>query len=389
MAPTLARARERRRAKSLQSLGLTAVIIFDSVVLLDSRTGATVQLHGMAPALCGWKRAMLIIAHVLLALAASPAAHDPGVPAVDGGRVRVIPSVSVGRLRWAGERWRSQVIRIEGTFEPTLYATLAVALPDSLLSRREREQMAWELADIFRWEADFTRDLRPGEPYAILFERLVGLDGDVRFGRMLAAELEVRGHELDAYEFDGSDGRTSYYDANGISTHRSFLRVPVEFKRISDGFSAARFHPILKLWRKHEGIDYAAAPGSPVMSVGDGVILRAGWFGGYGKLVEIQHTNGVVTRYGHLKGFAQGIRPGVKVTQGQCVGFVGSTGLATGPHLHFEFRLNGSAADPRVVLAEEAGQPIAAEEQADFDREVTFLQSQLHAVQPQMVAARP
>jgi len=343
----------------------------------------------MAPAFDEWKRAMLIIAHALLALAASSATPDSGLPAGEGGRMRVIPSVSVGRLRPAGERWRAQVIRIEGSFESTLYATLAVALPDSLLSRREREQMAWELADIFRWEADFTRDLRAGEPYAILFERLVGMDGDVRFGRMLAAELVVRGRELDAYEFDGSDGRTSYYDADGISTHRSFLRVPVEFRRISDGFAAARFHPILRKWRRHEGIDYAAAPGSPVMSVGDGVVLRAGWFGGYGKLVEVRHTGGVVTRYGHLKGFAQGIRPGAVVTQGQCVGYVGATGLATGPHLHFEFRLNGRAADPQVVLAEEAGEPIAAEEEADFEREVTFLQSQLHAVQPQQVAARP
>jgi len=332
---------------------------------------------------------MLIITHVVLALAASPAAPGFGLPAGDGGRMHVIPSVSVGRLRPAGTRWRAQVIRIEGSFGLSLYSTLAEALPDSLLSRRERQQMAWELADIFRWEADFTRDLRSGEPYAILFERLVGADGDVRFGRMLAAELVVRGRELDAYEYDGSDGRTSYYDANGVSTHRSFLRVPVEFKRISDGFSAARYHPILKLWRKHEGIDYAAAPGSPVMSVGDGVVLRAGWFGGYGKLVEIQHTNGVVTRYGHLKGFAQGIRPGAQVTQGECLGYVGATGLATGPHLHFEFRLNGSAADPRVVLAEEGGQPIAAEEQAGFERTVTFLQSQLHAVQPQQVASRP
>jgi murein DD-endopeptidase MepM/ murein hydrolase activator NlpD len=334
---------------------------------------------------------MLIIAHVLLALAASPAAADSGLPAGDGGGVRahVVPNVSVGRLRPAGERWRAQVIRIEGIFGRTLYSTLAEALPDSLLSRREREQMAWELADIFRWEADFTRDLRPGEPYAILFERLVGMDGDVRFGRMLAAELVVRGRELDAYEYDGSDGRTSYYDANGISTHRSFLRVPVEFKRISDGFTSVRFHPILRQWRRHEGIDYAAAPGSPVMSVGDGVVLRAGWYGGYGKLVEIQHTSGVVTRYGHLKGFAQGIRPGARVSQGQCLGYVGSTGLATGPHLHFEFRLNGRAADPRVVLAEEAGEPIEAEEQAGFEREVTFLQSQLHAVQPLQVASRP
>ncbi len=288
--------------------------------------------------------------------------------------------VSVGGFQRRGERWRSQAIRVEGTFSRSLYTTLAEALPDSLLNSRERAQMAWELADLFRWEADFTRDLRTGEPYSILFERLVDQDGEVRFGRMLAAELTVSGRVLEAYEFDGPTGETSYYDGEGVSMRRSFLRVPVEFKRISAEFSSARFHPILKYWRKHEGIDYAAAPGSPVMSVGEGTVVRAGWYGGYGRLVEVSHANGVVTRYGHLKAFSRGLAVGSHVAQGQVIGYVGATGLATGPHLHFEFRINGVATDPRVALGEEPGQPIGPELFERYSQNVASLRAELHPV---------
>jgi murein DD-endopeptidase MepM/ murein hydrolase activator NlpD len=313
----------------------------------------------------------------ILLLLATPTA-DSGAGHGDVSAAVARARVSVGRFQSRGERWRSQVIRVEGTFNGSLYTSLAEALPDTLLSARERAQMAWELADLFRWEADFTRDLRAGESYSILFERLVDQDGEVRFGRMLAAELTVAGRTLEAYEFDGPTGQTSFYDGEGVSMRRSFLRVPVEFKRISAEFSSARFHPILKYWRKHEGIDYAAAPGSPVMAVGEGTVIRAGWFGGYGRLVEIAHANGVVTRYGHLKAFARGVAAGAHLSQGQCLGYVGSTGLATGPHLHFEFRINGAAADPRVVLAEEPGQPIGPELAVRYARAVAELRSELH-----------
>jgi murein DD-endopeptidase MepM/ murein hydrolase activator NlpD len=320
---------------------------------------------------------MNALVSILLILTAPHADSSAGrgyAPVVSTAHARV----SVGGFQRRGERWRSQVIRVEGTFSRSLYTSLADALPDSLLNARERSQMAWELADLFRWEADFTRDLRAGEPYSFLFERLVDQDGEVRFGRMLAAELTVAGRALEAYEFDGPNGETSYYDGQGVSMRRSFLRVPVEFKRISAEFSSARFHPILKYWRKHEGIDYAAAPGSPVMSVGEGTVARAGWYGGYGRLVEVSHANGVVTRYGHLKGFARGLAVGARVAQGQCLGYVGATGLATGPHLHFEFRINGAATDPRIALAEEPGQPIGPDLAERFARNVAELRSDLH-----------
>ncbi|MEP6571657.1 MAG: M23 family metallopeptidase, partial [Gemmatimonadota bacterium] len=181
---------------------------------------------------------------------------------------------------------------------------------------------------------------------------------------------------LEAYEFDDASGHTAYFDGAGRSLHRAFLTVPVEFKRISSGFSSARFHPILRQWRRHEGVDYAAAAGSPVMAAGDGVVLRAGLAGGYGKLVEIQHEGGIVTRYGHLRGFARGLRAGSHVSQGDCLGFVGSTGLATGPHLHFEFRIHGVATDPRLAEGDDESAAMVPD-QPGFGRQVTFLETQL------------
>ena len=259
------------------------------------------------------------------------------------------PSVVIlGSRSSAGGYWSPQVLRAEGNLNGSLYRSFALVINDSLLNARERAYMAWEIADIFRWEADFTRDIRPGDRFRLVFERLISRDGEVRYGRLLAADIVIRGQTLSAYEFDDLLGRTAFYDSEGHSLHRDFLRVPVEFKRISSDFGA-RYHPILRRWRGHEGIDYAASAGSPVMAIGDGQIVRAGNAGGYGNLVEIAHGNGLVTRYAHLRGFGPGVRPGVRVTQGQVIGFVGKTGLATGPHLHFEFRVLGVARDPNQI----------------------------------------
>jgi murein DD-endopeptidase MepM/ murein hydrolase activator NlpD len=201
----------------------------------------------------------------------------------------------------------------------------------------------------------------------VVFERLVSETGEVRFGRVLAGDLHISGKSLTAFRFE-ENGRTAFFDADGNSLRRAFLRAPVQFRRISSSFARARFHPILGISRRHEGTDYAAAPGTPVMAAGDGVVQRAGWSGGYGNLIELRHRNGITTRYGHLRGFARGVRSGARVTQGQTIGFVGSTGLASGPHLHYEFRVNGIAKDSRrVVLGN--GAPIAPAERPAFERE--------------------
>jgi murein DD-endopeptidase MepM/ murein hydrolase activator NlpD len=266
--------------------------------------------------------------------------------------------------RRPGGYWSPQVLRVEGSLAGSLYRSFALVLPDSLLNARERAYMAWEIAEIFRWQADFTREIRPGDHFRLIFERLISQDGEVRYGRLLAADITLRGQKLEAYEFDDPQGKTAFYDGDGNSLHRDFLRVPVEFKRISSEFGA-RFHPILQRWRSHEGIDYAASSGSPVMAVADGRVVRAGSAGGYGRMVEIAHGNGVVTRYAHLRGFAAGLRSGSQVTQGQVLGFVGKTGLATGPHLHFELRVRGQARDPNEITSG-AGPSVPASQRTAF-----------------------
>lgn len=244
--------------------------------------------------------------------------------------------------------WTSETVRIEGRIDNSLYEALDAQVSDDQLDAGDRVRLAWDLADVFAWQLDFTRDIQPGDRFVVLFERLVSPEGETRLGRIMASDLTMGGKLLTAIRFD-SAATGAFFDPDGNSLRRAFLRAPVEFRRISSGFSSARYHPILGTWRHHEGTDYAAAPGTPVMAAGDGVVLRAGVAGGYGNLVEIRHRNGITTRYGHLRGFARGVHAGSHVSQGQVVGYVGSTGLATGPHLHYEFRVNGAARDSRRV----------------------------------------
>ena len=275
-------------------------------------------------------------------------------------------------------RWRAEPARIEGAIDNSLYEALDAGVADSQLDGINRRRLAWDLADVYAWQIDFTRDIQPGDRFQVVYERLVSEDGEVRFGRVLASDLTISGKSLTAVRFGGGGGRLAlYYDAEGNSLRRAFLRAPVEFRRISSRFASARFHPILGLTRRHEGTDYAAAPGTPVMAAGDGVVLRAGRSGGYGNLIELRHLNGITTRYGHLRGFARGIRAGMRVQQGQVIGYVGSTGLATGPHLHYEFRVGGVAKDSRKVNLGN-GTPVAAADRPAFDQQRDSLLALLH-----------
>jgi murein DD-endopeptidase MepM/ murein hydrolase activator NlpD len=263
--------------------------------------------------------------------------------------------------------WKAEPVRIEGPIDNSLYEALDAQVPDAELDAGDRQRLAWDLADVYAWQVDFTRDIQRGDRFEVLFERLLSPDGEVRFGRVLASDLTMSGKHFTAFRFD-SGGRPAYYDADGNSLRRAFLRAPVQFRRISSSFARARFHPVLGISRRHEGTDYAADPGTPVMAAGDGVVARAGWTGGYGNMVEIRHRSGIVTRYGHLRSFARGIRSGTRVTQGQVIGYVGSTGLATGPHLHYEFRVNGAARDARRVSVGN-GAPISPVMRETFLRE--------------------
>ena len=275
----------------------------------------------------------------------------------------------LGDSVWTGteERlpWRTDTIAVHGVIASNLYA----ALDDSaanILPKGARSELAWSLADIYEYRVDMSRELQPGDAFRVLFERSQGPGGVVRIGNILAARFELSGNETDAVRFTNASGRSEYFDQTGRSMRAAFLRAPLEFRRISSTFGR-RLHPILGIWRNHTGTDYAANEGTPVRAIGDGTVIFAGRRGGYGNMIDIRHRNGIVSRYGHLHGFARGIRPGRQVAIGQTIGYVGMTGLATGPHLHFEILIDGRQRDPRTALKRDTGLPIANAEQAQFD----------------------
>jgi murein DD-endopeptidase MepM/ murein hydrolase activator NlpD len=284
--------------------------------------------------------------------------------------------------------WQSQPVTIEGRIVTSLSDALDEQVDDAVLSRQDRVRLTWDLADIFAWQVDFSRDLHTGDEFRVVAERLVAEDGEVRYGRVLAGDLVVGGHRYTAYRWSAADGRSGFYDAEGRSLRRSFLRAPLAFRRISSSLSSGRLHPILGIIRKHEGTDYAADAGTPVMAAGDGMVVRKQWTPGYGNLIEIQHTNGIVTRYGHLQGSADGVMGGSRVWQGQVIGYVGSTGLATGPHLHYEFRVNGVSRDPRTADLGD-GDPVPLADLRAFDEERSRLAALLSGMGPSYAGGTP
>ena len=273
--------------------------------------------------------------------------------------------------------WRIEQVRAAGVISSNLYEAMDAALSDDVLPADARRDLVWALASVYDWSVDFTRDIQEGDRFAVVAERLVSSEGEVRFGRVMAARLDLAGRPRYAYRLDDGD-RTEFYDDKGNSMRGSFLRAPLEYKRISSVFSRRRYQPILHVYRAHQGTDFAAAYGTPVRSVSEGTVLFAGREGGYGNLIEIRHVNGYRTRYGHLSGFADGVRTGAHVAQGQTIGFVGSSGLSTGPHLHYEVRTSsGKAVNPKVVLGVGTGAPIAVSRRAAFEAEKARLQALL------------
>ena len=297
-------------------------------------------------------------------------------PAPSEVRIRVSPTLRLAAWReadsWSAAsqpiRWQREIVRVEGPIDRSLYETLDERIPDHLLDADSRIRLAWDIADVYAWSIDFNRDIQPGDSFAVLVERETSEEGEVRTGQVLAANLFASGKHLDAFRFDVPGQGPRYFDANGVSLRRAFLRAPVEFRRISSGFSRSRRHPILGIFRRHQGTDYAAGRGTPVLAAGQGTVITAGWQGGYGNLVELRHSNGITTRYGHLQRFADGVRSGARVKQGEVIGYVGSTGLASGAHLHYEFRVNGVARDSRRMNLG-SGEPLPAALRAQFGAE--------------------
>ncbi len=262
--------------------------------------------------------------------------------------------------------WTTDTLVMHGVVHSNLYDAVNAGSGD-LLSKGARVELAWTIADIFEYRIDMSRELQDGDAVRAVFERSRSPSGAVRIGAILAAGLERSGAELQAIRFVPlGETKAEYYDQNGRSLRATFLRAPLSFRRISSVFGM-REHPILGSWRSHKGTDYAAASGTPVRSIGNGIVVFAGTRGGYGNSIDVRHQNGFVTRYGHLRGFASGVRTGTRVSMGQTVGYVGMTGLATGPHLHFEVIVGGVQRDPRTALKSNAGPPLAAAELAAFD----------------------
>ena len=258
-------------------------------------------------------------------------------------------------------------VTVSGVIHSSLYSALdhsrAADLP-----REARAELAYSLADIFEYRVDMSKDLQDGDKFHILVERLQKPNGAILVNKILGARLALSGNEMDAILFKGSPGATGeYFDATGKSLRAAFLRAPVAFRRISSIFGGRR-HPVLGIWRQHKGTDYAAAMGTPVRSIGDGVVIFAGRKGGYGNVIDVRHRNGFVSRYGHLRNFAKGIRPGAHVGIGTTIAYVGMSGLATGPHLHFEILVGGVQRDPKVALRMKGGLPLASSELGLFER---------------------
>lgn len=261
----------------------------------------------------------------------------------------------------------AQPVRKSGVIRTSLYgATDAAGIPDAVAN---------QIARIFSTDIDFHVDLRKGDRFSVVYEMLHQDGESLGAGRVLSAEFTNNGKTFEAYHFTDADGQDGYYSVDGQNRAKSFLRSPLAFSRVSSGFGG-RVHPLLKHWRQHTGVDFAAPRGTATWATADGVVEFAGVKGGYGNVVEVRHAGGVTTLYGHLSAFASNARKGMRVSQGQTIGYVGSTGWATGPHLHYEFKISGHHQDPMRVALPKA-EPLAQKYVAAFKQSAKAQSEQL------------
>ncbi len=245
--------------------------------------------------------------------------------------------------------------------------------------------LTMDLANVFGYDIDFALDIRKGDSFEVIYEEKTVEGQRVGTGNILAARFTNRGKTYSAVRYTSKDGSTSYYNADGTSMRKAFIRTPVDFARISSRFSNGRKHPILNKIRAHKGVDYAAPHGTPIKSAGDGKVLLAGRKGGYGNTVIIQHGQRYRTLYAHMQGFAKGVRNGSTVKQGQIIGYIGTTGLSTGPHLHYEFQVDGVHVDP-LGLKLPMADPIAKSEMPRFMQQSQPLMARMDEERATMLA---
>lgn len=289
------------------------------------------------------------------------------------------------------------VVRTDGPFtaqfldDPieTRIRTASAVIDSSLFQAAEAagisDAVALKLANIFGWDIDFVLDIRDGDRYTVVYEQIYQDGKKLRDGEILAAEFVNNGRAYRAVGFKSDSGRLNYYAPTGLAMRKAFLRAPVEFTRVSSRFNPHRLHPILQTIRGHMGTDYAAPIGTPVHASGDGRVSFAGRRGGYGNAILLAHTNSISTLYGHMSRFAGHVRVGTRVQQGDVIGYVGMTGLATGPHLHYEYLVNGLHKNPQTVQLPGA-EPLRGEVLHRFLSESAPLLSRLEP-QPAPIAA--
>jgi murein DD-endopeptidase MepM/ murein hydrolase activator NlpD len=256
-----------------------------------------------------------------------------------------------------------------GVIDSSLFAaTDSAGVPDNVTT---------QIVDIFSSDIDFHRDLRKGDLFTVVYESLHNNGELARAGRILAVEFVNQGTPHKAVYFQADDGNSGYYAPDGKNLRKAFLRSPLEFSRVSSGFSSARFHPVLQTWRAHKGVDYAAPTGTIVKATANGTVAFAGWQSGYGNIVILQHQGQYTTAYGHLSAFSKGLRKGQRVSQSDVIGYVGATGMATGPHLHYEFRVSDVQRDP-LRVAMPVAIPILAQNMTIFHENTRPLTARLN-----------
>ncbi|MCW7755288.1 peptidoglycan DD-metalloendopeptidase family protein [Desulfobotulus sp. H1] len=260
-------------------------------------------------------------------------------------------------------------------YPATVHGVIETTLSDAMKSS-EDITLAIRLNNLFGWEIDFSRDLRKGDTFSVLVERRYHNDEFQGYGNIIAAKIINRGRVHDAYRFEYEDGHADFFNSQGQNIKRFFLKSPVPFGRITSGFTLSRYHPILKEYRPHYGVDYAAPTGTPIYAAGSGTVIQATQNAGSGRFVRIRHGNGYETAYLHMSRFARGMRAGKKVDQGEVIGYIGQSGLATGPHVCFRMTHNGTPVDPTKVDSPRAKE-LPEDRKQDFAALVANLQPQL------------
>jgi len=280
-------------------------------------------------------------------------------------------------IRHTEEGFDVERVAIDYTVETGLIqGTITSSLFEAVADIGESAELAMTLADIFAWDVNFILDIRAGDSFKALVEKRYREGQPAGYGRILAAEFTNQGEAFRAFLFKDGDNPASYYDANGNSLRKAFLKAPLSFSRISSGFTLKRFHPISKTWKAHPAIDYAAPTGTPIKAVGDATITKIGYTKYNGNFIKLRHTNSYETLYLHMSRFAKGMKQGKKVSQGTVIGYVGSTGLATGPHLCFRMFQNGTPVNPYKIKTP-AATPVSRQRMAEFQAMSTPLMARL------------